>query len=409
MTRKPSMLASATPAPPGLPGAFFRTLSRRLPRACFRPPVGARSGTVSRGLLALALVPLLLAACGGGRAIREGGRTGMGAETGADAGVSSGGDARTARRGGGYYKDDGPGDEIPDNLDSLPDAVPRQEPLHRFANRPYNVFGKSYTPASRVRPFRQRGIASWYGKKFHGQKTSIGERYDMFAMTAAHPTLPLPSYARVSNPANGKSVVVRVNDRGPFHANRIIDLSYAAAHRLGYINKGSTLVEVEAIVPGNIGGASTASAFRGATGMTGADGGADASGVAHAQAAPRGPVAAGTPGEPGADERDAIARLTEQKAALPDTVASGDEAPLRFPAAGIYLQIGAFASGDNAESLRAHLARELDWLNGVIHVIPGGKLYRVQVGPYAGRGEAEQAAEKIRLAYGQKPRLVTHY
>ena len=203
------------------------------------------------------------------------------------------------------------------------------------------MFGKSYTPASRVRPFRQRGIASWYGKKFHGQKTSIGERYDMFAMTAAHPTLPLPSYARVSNPANGKSVVVRVNDRGPFHANRIIDLSYAAAHRLGYINKGSTLVEVEAIVPGNIGGASTASAFRGATGMTGADGGADASGVAHAQAAPRGPVAAGTPGESGADERDAIARLTEQKAALPDTVASGDEAPLRFPAAGIYLQIGA--------------------------------------------------------------------
>ena len=127
------------------------------------------------------------------------------------------------KRGGGYYKDDGPGDDIPDNLDEIPDAEPRLEPLHRFANRPYVVLGKSYTPDTALRPLRQRGIGSWYGKKFHGQKTSIGEPYDMFAMTAAHPTLAIPSYVRVSNVANGKSVVVRVTDRGPFHADRVIE------------------------------------------------------------------------------------------------------------------------------------------------------------------------------------------
>ena len=109
----------------------------------------------------------------------------------------------TQKHGGGYYKDDGPGDEIPDNLDEIPDAQPRSEPLHRVANRPYTVLGKSYVPETSVKPFRQNGIASWYGKKFHGQKTSIGDPYDMFAMTAAHPTLAIPSYVRVSNVASG--------------------------------------------------------------------------------------------------------------------------------------------------------------------------------------------------------------
>ena len=153
------------------------------------------------------------------------------------------------KRGGGYYKDDGPADEIPDDLDRIPDAEPRLEPLHRFANNPYVVLGRSYVPNTSLKPIRQRGIASWYGKKFHGQKTSIGETYDMFAMTAAHPTLALPSYARVTNLTNGKSVVVRVTDRGPFHADRIIDLSYAAAVRIGIWPAGTGLVEVRAIDP----------------------------------------------------------------------------------------------------------------------------------------------------------------
>ena len=154
------------------------------------------------------------------------------------------------QRPGGYYKDDGPEANPPANLASIPDAVPRSEPLHKYANRPYEVFGKKYTPIASVQPFTQRGTASWYGKRFHGQKTSSGEVYDMYKMTAAHPTLPIPSYVRVTNVANGRSVVVRINDRGPFHAGRIIDLSYAAAYRLGYIGAGSAQVQVEAVVPG---------------------------------------------------------------------------------------------------------------------------------------------------------------
>src|SRR5712671_585287 len=152
---------------------------------------------------------------------------------------------------GGYYKDDGPGEKPPPNLAEIPDAVPRIEPPHRYANRPYQVFGKDYAPIAAKQPYRERGTASWYGKKFHGQKTSSGEVYDMYAMSGAHRTLPIPSYARVTNVANGRSVVVRVNDRGPFHSSRIIDLSYAAAYRLGYIQAGSATVEVESIRPGD--------------------------------------------------------------------------------------------------------------------------------------------------------------
>jgi rare lipoprotein A len=168
--------------------------------------------------------------------------------------------ACATKRPGGYYKDDGPGDAPPRNVEATPDARPRTEPLHRSANNPYTVFGKQYVPAKAVRPFKQRGVASWYGKRFHGQPTSSGERYDMYKMTAAHPTLPIPSYARVTNLNNGRSVVVRINDRGPFHSGRIIDLSYAAAAKLGYVSAGSTQVEVEAIVPGQASGAAGADA-----------------------------------------------------------------------------------------------------------------------------------------------------
>src|SRR6184192_3813142 len=153
-------------------------------------------------------------------------------------------------RSGGYYKDDGPGEGPPANLDQVADAQPKAEPLHRYANRPYQVFGREYVPLAFVQPYRQRGTASWYGKKFHGQRTASGEPYDMYAMTAAHPTLPIPSYARITSLRTGQQVVVRINDRGPFHANRVIDLSYAAAYRLGLIGTGSGEVEIEAIVPG---------------------------------------------------------------------------------------------------------------------------------------------------------------
>lgn len=149
---------------------------------------------------------------------------------------------------GGYYKDDGPERNPPGNLDRVPDAKPRSEPLNNAANRPYVVFGKKYVPLTKVQAFHQSGVASWYGKRFHGQKTSSGETYDMYAMTAAHPTLPIPSYARVKSVKTGKEVIVRINDRGPFHSGRVIDLSYAAAYRLGLIGAGSGEVQIEAIV-----------------------------------------------------------------------------------------------------------------------------------------------------------------
>ena len=151
---------------------------------------------------------------------------------------------------GAYYKDDGPGADPPPNLAAIPNAVPRTESLHRFANRPYQVFGKDYVPLASLAPFTQTGVGSWYGRRFHGAPTSSGEPYDMYAMTAAHPTLPIPSYVRVTNLANGRSVVVRVNDRGPFHSDRIIDLSYTAAWKLGYVEVGSARVEVESVLPG---------------------------------------------------------------------------------------------------------------------------------------------------------------
>ncbi len=123
--------------------------------------------------------------------------------------------------------------------------VQRAEPLHRFANSPYSVLGKTYIPLISPGGYKERGIASWYGRKFHGKRTASGEIYDMYSMSAAHPVLPIPSYARVTNLANKKSVVVRINDRGPFVHDRIIDLSYTAADKLGIVNNGGAEVVVE--------------------------------------------------------------------------------------------------------------------------------------------------------------------
>lgn len=171
--------------------------------------------------------------------------------------------ASSAPQRGGYYLDDGPGANPPPDLDQVPDAVPREEPLHRFANRTYVALGNTYTPITKAQGFQQEGLASWYGRRFHGRKTASGEPYDMYAMTAAHPTLPIPSYARVTALDSGRSVVVRINDRGPFHSTRVIDLSYTAAHKLGLLQRGSGRVRVEAIDPEK-GDAPAAVAQRGA-------------------------------------------------------------------------------------------------------------------------------------------------
>ena len=226
---------------------------------------------------------------------------------------------------GGYYKDDGPHERPPANLAEVPDAEPKAEPLHRYANRPYQALGRSYVPLAQLQPFRERGLASWYGKRFHGQKTASGEVYDMYAMTAAHPTAPIPSYVRVTHLASGRSVVVRVNDRGPFHPGRIIDLSYAAAFKLGFIQAGAAQVEVEAVIPGE-------------------------------------------------------------------------------PA--VYVQLGAFNSRENAESLRARFARELTWVKESVQVMLTGNLWRLHVGPYRSREDATSIAERIESHLSLKPLIV---
>jgi rare lipoprotein A len=139
----------------------------------------------------------------------------------------------------------------PANLDAIPDPVPRAEPRSTRGNPvSYEVFGKRYHLLASSEGYRERGVASWYGPDFHARPTSSGEPYDMYAMTAAHKTLPIPAYARVTNLSNGRSVIVRINDRGPFVANRIIDLSYTAAHKLDMWRAGTAFVEVEVITPG---------------------------------------------------------------------------------------------------------------------------------------------------------------
>ena len=153
---------------------------------------------------------------------------------------------------GGYYLDDGPGDNPPPDLDAIADAVPKAEPRRAANNKPYMALGREYTPLATSKGYKAEGLASWYGRRFNGKRTASGETYNMYAMTAAHPTLPLPSYARVTSLATGKSVVVRINDRGPFHKGRIIDLSYTAAHKLGIVQGGSGRVEVESITPEDI-------------------------------------------------------------------------------------------------------------------------------------------------------------
>jgi rare lipoprotein A len=160
-------------------------------------------------------------------------------------GTSVSGGPAAAPGSGAWFATDGPPDHIPVDLDRLADATPRPETIRLGGpNKPYRIDGRLYEPFVDDRPLVERGLASWYGRKYHGRQTSMGERYDMFAMTAAHPTMPLPSYARVTNPANRRSIIVRINDRGPFVPGRVIDLSYASAHRLGVL-RGVAPVVVE--------------------------------------------------------------------------------------------------------------------------------------------------------------------
>ena len=261
--------------------------------------------------------------------------------------------ADTPPKKGGYYLDDGPGENPPANLDEIPDAVPRYEPLQTRFNRPYSALGMNFTPMTEYQPYKARGLASWYGKRYHGRKTSTGEIYDMYAMSGAHATLPIPSYARVTNPANGKSVVVRINDRGPFHKDRVIDLSYAAAHRLGIAQNGSGMVEVEAI-------------------------------------------------DTRSPEQVAVVKAPPQQA---PATASQQKNPV---ISGPYVQAGAFRARENAEQMMDKLRQ-----NGLVGDVTvenwyNDGIYRVRLGPYSSRDEAERAAVSIRKSLGISTLVTTN-
>ena len=258
---------------------------------------------------------------------------------------------------GGYLAGDGPGDNPPANIDAIPDAVPVYEPLHRYANRPYVALDKTYTPMTQPGNFRERGIASWYGKKFNGQRTSSGEKYDMYAMTAAHPTLPVPSYARVTNVATQKSVIVRINDRGPFLHDRIIDLSYTAAHKLGIVGNGSTEVEVESIV---------------------ADNGTR-------------PVA----------RPDAVQSVPLQPAAIAATPEAAAEN-------GVFLQLGAFSTKDAAEKFMEQMRSKLGDVGKQLSLFSKDNKTRVHIGPYASLAEARSSREGLKDKLGFMPMVNLH-
>lgn len=235
---------------------------------------------------------------------------------------------------------DGPPDR-PVDVSAVPEPVPRHEPYSKYGNPPqYEVFGKTYQVKDSATGYVEQGIASWYGTKFHGKRTSSGEPYDMYAMTAAHKTLPLPTYAEVRNLDNGRTVVVRINDRGPFHDDRIIDLSYAAAHKLGIAERGTGRVEVRAIIP----------------------------------------------------EREAVQAGVQVIAAPRADIPQAERLSPQ-----VYLQVASFSDREN---LHRVLGRLLDAAIDRIHILQGSTgenqpVYRLRVGPMADRAAASLIAERL--------------
>ncbi|SFN86172.1 septal ring lytic transglycosylase RlpA family protein [Nitrosospira briensis] len=309
-----------------------------------------------------------------------------------------------AKKGGGYYLDDGPGDKPPADLASIPDAVPRDEPLRPANMRPYAALGKWYTPMTGLESYRERGIASWYGRRYHGQKTASGEVYDMYGMTAAHTTLPIPSYARVTNIRNGKSIVVRVNDRGPFLSDRLIDLSYTAAYKLDVLGGGSAWVEVETILPG-----------AGPTLQV-----ATAPGRASNSASSPVPTLIAIPAptrEAGSQSLSLAANSQKRElkpdlfeadsaqapsAALPVPASAGADVRADADAGGIYLQLGAFRAYDNADNFIARMRAALPSIR-TLGIVTKDGLFKVHAGPYSDHAVARQAADKIAEALSIKP------
>lgn len=276
---------------------------------------------------------------------------------------------------------DGPEARPPADLMQVPDAVPRVEPIRAGGpNKPYEVLGKSYEPMRADARYTEEGIASWYGRKFHGRRTASGEVYNMYAMTAAHKTLPLPSYARVTNPANGRSIIVRINDRGPFVRGRIIDLSYTAALKLDLL-RGIGRVQVERLTPEAIAGG----AWRG-DGVPVADGGDD-----------DGPPESAPPSAPPpGDAMAATAPLAPPPGQSSDASASQPTAAATRAGRGFWVQLGAYRERAGALLLQQQAAERVDGLGLLLAVFSDPTLHRVQAGPFETREDAQRVAERVR-------------
>ncbi|WP_431023466.1 septal ring lytic transglycosylase RlpA family protein [Halomonas sp. H5] len=310
--------------------------------------------------LGLMAVVMLLAGCasgGGAGAPAPRAETGNATETATETATG-----RYARASDAYP-------ELPPDVSNVADAVPRIEPRSRGGNRsPYQVWGQSYRVLDDARGYRGAGIASWYGEKFHGYATSNGEIYDMYKMSAAHRSLPLPTYARVTSQDNGRSVIVRINDRGPFHEDREIDLSYAAAARLGILDAGTGRVTVEAIDPEE---------WLARNGRP--------------TAAPRAAPAERGPTERGPTERDQVAAPVER--AMASEAPSGGQAEAADDP--LFLQVAALGSAGNAEELQARLEAEL---GHPVRVESRAGIHRVQVGPVADAGRLDPLRDALRRA-----------
>ncbi|WP_431049507.1 septal ring lytic transglycosylase RlpA family protein [Roseateles sp. L2-2] len=360
---------------------------------------------------------------------------------------------------------DGPDAVIPPDLKKVPDAVPKLESIRKGGpNKPYEVLGERYEPIAEDKPLVQKGLASWYGRKFHGKPTSSGEIYNMYAMTAAHATIPIPSYARVRNPKNGREIIVRINDRGPFHKGRIIDLSYTAALKLDVLN-GVAPVEIERITYEDIRtGAWTrdrdtlspdpkvapdtpvyaaatpsgapdltttaqlrppvtpvpaqvplptpvippvAKADRPATSST--SNASPSAATTDAGMTPI-PITALPPGSDlpptGQSKADAMAAATAGAIAATDSQAPVPALKITAAAQGYWLQFGAFSRMEGAEQLRERFTRGMEELAPMLTIFKDKNLHRLQAGPFASREDARAAADRVRSSMALTPILV---
>lgn len=299
---------------------------------------------------------------------------------------------------------DGPEANPPPNLESVPDAVPKIEPIRIGGpNKPYEIGGQTYVPLTDDRAVTEKGLASWYGKKFHGHRTASGEAYNMYAMTAAHKTLPVPSYARVRNPANGHEVIVRVNDRGPFSPGRVVDLSYTAALKLGVLG-GVQQVEITRITAEDIrSGAALARLSAPADAVALAADGADPQAGAAADAAsPRSEVVSPDADATGTPTATAIVATAATAAPIapiaPARIIARDERARSdtVAGAGYWVQIGAYRQRDGALDFQHRLGDEQPWLAPMLAVITDHGLNKLQAGPYPSRDDARSAADRLR-------------